>query len=286
MEKVKIETPDMTIGELSDTIESNTLIVRRSTHVGNQPPNEMAIMAGLPPGVEVLMVDTIQGNDNYSSPHRILRKMGNISLASNKKASGRVVGYCDAVNPYNGEQETLDEIHNGTLERLDLNNKPIAMMKYFKQYPDALDAMIAACMEMDELNRMVCEDGKIVAFDRSQNIDDIYLGGKTTGVMIPLNGMMAFDMLLSQEKGSDKTIHLGGPNMVEYVRDENRMKTVSKLFEHACILMGETPRKHIYSVVDSRGLAVIEEISQHELLENGTVIDLRPYRSKSTGLSA
>lgn len=284
---IKVETPRITIGQLSDTIESNQMPVRRSTHVGNQPPLEMAIMAGLPPGVDVMMVDTIQGNDGYALPHRIMKRNEKINLLSNKKASGRVVGYCEAANPYDdGRTATLDQIHQYALDKLNLSNPPIAMMKFFNRYPHILGATIQACLETNELNRLVGEDGKIEEFAPGRAIEQIYSGGKTTGAMIPLNGMMAMDMLISNELGSDRTMHLCGPHMVEYVRDDHRMKIVSELFARACALMEIKAQNHIYRVVDSRGLAVVDALSQHELLETGMSINLEPYYSMPTGRAA
>lgn len=281
---IKVETPHMTIGELTHAIEIGSTPVRRSTHIGNQPPSELVIMSELPPGVDVMMVDTIQGNDRYSSPNMILKNHESIQLLSKNKSRDRAIGYCEAINPYTDQLDSLENIHEHALNQLNLNNRPMTMMKFFGQYPDILGAAISACLETDQINRIVRADGKITSYDPNASISDIYTGGKSTGILVPLNGMMAIDMAISNSLNSEKTLHLAGPDMIEYVRDDRRMEVVSELFQRICVLTGLPTREHIYSVIDSRGLGLIDERSQHELLETGTTIDLSQFHSQPTGL--
>jgi hypothetical protein len=283
---INIEIPQMTIGELSRHIETGIEPVRRSTHVGNQPARELAIMS-LPPGVDVLMVDTIQGNDRYTSPNIIKNRDDSHTLVSRTKASGRVVGSLTAIDPVDGIEKSLPEVHQRALDELELSNRPMTMMKFFRQYPDLLDATVAACSEANQLRRAVREDGKIIDHTPvvSENMTIYGVSGAQSGVLLPLNGMMTLDMLISEQQGSDSTLHLGGADMMQYVQDPERLSQVDELFGRTVSLLGLSHRAHSYRVLDSRGLAVIDEQSQHELLETKRRIDLSEHFHKQTGVS-
>lgn len=284
---IHIENPVLTIGELARHIESGSEPVRRSTHVGNQSARELAIMS-LPPGVDVLAVDTIKGDDRYATPHTIRRsKEEIITLLSRSKASRHIVGSLVATDPYDDINKSLTAIHQGVLDELSLNNKPIAMMKFFRAYPEALGAMISACVETGQLRRYVHHDGTIR--DSSHEDDTSIVYGKsaavTSGALLPLNGMMALDMVVSTLKGSDTTMHLGGADMIRYTQDNERRQEVSKLFSHTLSALGMRAVRHRYKVVDVRGLAVSDHVSQHELKHRGDTIDLSEHYDKPTGIT-
>lgn len=282
---IRVETPRMTIGELVRHVDTHTEPVRRSTHVGNQPPRELAIMSGLPPGVDVLMVDTIQGDDRYTTPHKLIGAAGDQQLVSRNKASGRVVGSVRGRDPHTSELVPLTVMHQAPLDTLRLNNRPVAMMKFFRAYPDHLRATMTACLEANEVRREVHESGKIIPFNT--NTTTIY-GEKESvpaGALLPLNGMMVMDMLVSEEHGSNSTLHLGGADMTRYVADEERMSIVSDIYDKARAALGMQATRHTYRVLDSRGLAcAVLARSQHELIENGESIDLEPHYHKDTGI--
>lgn len=282
---INVEIPQMTIGELSRHIETNTEPVRRSSHVGNQPARELAIMS-LPPGVDVLMVDTIQGSDRYTSPNIIKDLDSHHTLVSRTKASGRVVGSLMAIDPVDGIEKSLPDIHQRALDELELSNRPVAMMKFFRQYPDLLTATIAACNEASQLRRAVREDGKIIDHSATTENPVIYgLDSAHTGVLLPLNGMMTLDMLISAQQGSESTLHLGGADMMQYVQDPERLSQVDELFGRTISLLGLSRQVHTYRVLDSRGLAVTNEQSQHELAKTRARIDLSEHFHKPTGVT-
>lgn len=266
---VVVEVPTMTVGSLARHIETNVEPVRRSSHVGNQPAMELAIMAGLPVGVDVLLVDTIQGNDRYSRPNQIIRTGTAEQLVSNRRSSGHVVGSLVAAD----RQQSLSDIHQRALDSLPLNNRPVAMMEYFGKHPQVLGAVVSACVELGHATRRVEPGGKIT---QSQSHVDgpIYGLDADHGTLLPLNGMMAMDALLSHEAGSDSTLHLAGPDMVRYTLDVARMKEVGEVMTRACSNLGVIQRPHRYRVLNAQNLGVIPEQSQHELLETGRTVDL------------
>lgn len=271
-----IET--ITVGDLSKRIEERSVPVRRSTHIGNQPPRELAIMAGLPAGVEVLMVDTIQGSDTYTKPYQLHTQDGNRALRSRNSSEGFVVGSLVANQLTQHETRTLVEVHQQSLDALPLRNRPVPMMQCFKAYPHILGAVVASCQEEGVITRAVREDGKIV--NEVAGVTAIFGGKETQGLLLPLNGMMAMDMLLSEEKGSDATLHLGGNDMVRYTQDHERMASAGSIFDRACALLGLRNRVHRYRIVPAKNLeATVRSQSQHVLLETGEHVDLEPFHA-------
>lgn len=283
---IHVESPRMTIGQLSDRIEARTSPVRISGHVGNQTPSELVAMAGLPVGVDVMMVDTIQGTDKNSSPYLLRRSFGSEQLMSKTSARDKIVGSLIATDPLDGLEKSLASIHQRALDELPLHNRPITMLKYFSSYPDTLRAMVASCLETGSLQRVVEPSGKIKTSMSPPPDTPIYGLDDTSGLLLPLNGMMAVEMLISMQQQSDLTLHLGGNDMVVYTKDQERMAIVDDLFVRTCALLGIKNRQHTYQVIDSRGLAIINEQSQHELLESGTVVDISHHLDKPTGLEA
>jgi hypothetical protein len=292
--------PDLSIGELCRTIEEKKRPVRRSPHIGNIQPKDMAVMAGLPEGVEVLLVSTIQGDDKITRPHVVqLSRETEIPLTSRSAARNRVVGAVAIrqtdpsmieelpVAPKSGQ--TLSDYHMEALSRLTLTNQPICMMKRFGRNPDLLMATAEACREQGCLHRIVGEDGKIMT-NADPDLQQVGLYGiddatpAEMGALLPLNGMITMDMLLSEDAGSSQTLHLGGGDMVCYTRDQERMEDISTLKARASAQLGHCALRHLYIVVDCRGLAVmVPEVSQHELLVTGRIIDPSEHLDKSCG---
>jgi hypothetical protein len=298
---IQTHHPELTIGELHRAIEAKRRPVRRSPHIGNIPSKDLAVMTGLPPGVEVLMVNTIQGDDKVTKPYVTrLSKDREVSLTSRSAASGRVIGavaiklldqniHTLPVAPTSGQ--SIADYHQEALGRLQLSNQPINMMDRFNQHPDMLRATLEACKEQGCLHRRVGEDGKIHSDkDVDFQVEGIYGIHDSTpthrGVLLPLNGMMTIDMLLSEEEGSPETLHLGGGDMVCYTRDAERMQEVGQIKSRAAALLGRCALPHCYIVQDCRGLAVITpEVSQHELLLAGRQVDPSEHLDKPCGTS-
>lgn len=276
-----IETPALTIGQLTRHIEANGEPVRRSSHVGNQPPRELAIMAGLPSGVDVLLVDTIKGDDAYTRPYKHVTGDTEELLVSRRKANSRVVGALEAMQT----GEKLSKFHADALDRLPLKNRPQPMMKFFAQYPDFVRATMQACAAIGEVRRQVIEDGKIISHDGGV-VEHIYKLDDEVGAMLPLNGMIVMDSLVSEEQGSDSTLHLGGADMLRYMSESARFDTISAIRREARALLGKAASSHTYRVLDSRGLAqAVKSRSQHEMLVTKESIDLSPYMQQSTGVT-
>lgn len=273
----------MTVGALSDTIEAKTRPVRRSTHIGNQPPAELAIMAGLPNGVDIVMVDTIQGSDRYSSPNVLRFGSHAVPLLSKNHASKKVVGslVVPMEAPASLAGKKLSDIHNRALGSLMLTNTPAPMMEAFSKHPDIVNAVMQACSEAGEVQRKVLPGGA-VSFGEEVDInrDGIFgLNGATTGAMLPLNGMMVTDALITHAEGADGSLQLAGPDMIKYTADPDRMGQVARRIDEARGLLGISPFRQIYEVVSIAALtATVKSQSQHELLVSSEEVDLSAHR--------
>lgn len=289
---------DLSIGELCRTIEEGNRPIRRSPHIGNIRPRDLAVMSGLPPGVEVLLVNTVQGDDKVTKPHVVRIGDNEIPLSSRNAARNRVVGAV-AISIVSEEasllpiQPTLGrniaEYHLEALSHLRLSNRPVTMMEKFNEHPELLMATAEACTGQGSLHRQVGDDGKIVANIRPDlKVSGLYgihdVSPSRTGALLPLNGMMALDMLLSEAVGSSETLHLGGGDMMSYTNDESKMEQVSAVKARASALLGLRPTRHRYIVQDIRGLAkTVPVASQHELLLNGHLVDLTTHLDSPSG---
>lgn len=278
-----IETPRMTVGELAEHIESKKEPVRRSSHLGNQAAKELVLMAGFPAGVDIILVDTIPGNDQHSLPYTA--QMGDrvVSLRSRSSSEKRVVGSLTAIDPIDGVERTLQEIHDHPYDHLNLNNRPVPMLEFFSKYPLAFRVLMGVAANLGEVHRQVTEGGRIEPV--TGTITDVYGLDGPQGALVPLNAMMSMDLLVSTIEGSDRTTHLGGRDMTVYTQDQRRMARVGAIYSRACAVLGLGNRDHLYRIVDGRGLgAITPHVSQHHLLNTGAEIDISPHIDLPAGL--
>ncbi len=285
-EQLRVEHPEVSLTQLEKIISEQHMPVRRSPHIGNQNAAELCLQAHMPPGIDVLVVDTITGNDNYSSPRTLMLQNGvSIPLAA-VKASKRVVSHVlvrDDIADHASEEviaifnlqpgRPIADIHQESLKRLQIPNMPVPMMEFFMTKPDVLHAVMAAVCETSTIRRQVTGDGKIIPVD-SQAIDSVYgvedISPKDQGAMIPLNGMMAADVVMQITDGAQTSLHLGGPDMIQYTRDKERMAEVANLVGRALSLLGMQTDTHCLKIADMTSygdhLDPKSHVSQHAML--------------------
>lgn len=278
--------PRITLGELVGLIETPTAPIKRSTHVGNQPAHELVLMTALPPGIEILMVDTIQGDDQYTLPKMVRLAEENLPLCRRKLAAGRIVGAISVdrsclprepnLNCMPEDGETLNSFHTRAIANLQPNNMPRQMLDVFSSQPDILAATMTAAHALGEVKRVVTADGTITTHETADpenhgifGLDDAT--PKSEGSMIPLNAMMALDMAISNlVQGADRTTHLAGPHMCQYTQDKTRMRKVGEILTKTASELGVIIEPHRYEVVDITGLGRLvssaTHTSQHQLL--------------------
>lgn len=292
--RLVIEHPALTVGQLSEQISCPSAPIKRSTHVGNQPPHELLLMLDFPPGIDIGMVDTIQGNDKYSSPRDIILDRERLPLCSKQEASGRVVGSIAiskvelptdltlACSPELGE--TLSEFHARAISMLQPNNQPQVLSAQFARHPEIMRAAMGQTHALGEVLCRADSSGRIVMCG-DEEIEDVGVFGLldespiNEGVLPPLNGMMATDILISAiGLNADKTIHLAGPDMIHYTRDQLRMNRVETIIAKTAAELGVIVAGHCYQIVDITGLRRIVPMathaSQHQLLRARSVVNV------------
>lgn len=263
---MNVELLSINADQLSDRIDRKLAPVRRSSHVGNQPPCELAVITDLPSGVDVLLVDTIRGDDRSTRPDLMIKNDDSIRLLSRRKAARHVVSSLVGIDPVDNIERSLIDIHDRPFVEHGAANRPVLMTRFFRQYPDAFRATIAACMDRGQIRRIVDEGGIIHEAGASSIRDDEIFGlTGDHGIMIPLNGMMALDMLISKELGSDDMIHIAGDDMIQYVQDPMRMQEVAMIIARARDIMALPQFSPRYQIFDIERLPKPHAVSQHSL---------------------
>ncbi len=291
---VMIEHPELSVGQLCQEIRNPTAPIKRSTHVGNQPPHELLLMTEFPTGIGILMVDTIQGNDRYSLPRDIILDRERVLLCSKQEASGRVVGSIAVSKDEVPEDldlccepefgESLSAFHSRAINLLKPNNAPETMSAHFARHPSILRTALNQIHLHGETMCRVDDTGRI-SICGDESVDQVGVFGMndesppTEGLLPPLNGMMVIDMLISAVAlDSDKTIHLAGPDMIRYTRDRTRMENVGMIIGKTAAELGVLVSNHCYQVVDITGLKRVvptaTHASQHQLLRARSVVNV------------
>lgn len=244
---------------ISKTIDEGSPIFR-SPHVGNVSNAELSVIygvAGLGGEVKLEIVDTIRGKDRYSLPRVAIVGMKRILLASNK-GSGKIVGSCEvldaALEELRGEgllaedadPKTLKDLHLDSLRRaLPESVGIVPSSEYFAQ----IGAKAYAAVLRETVNvlgrtlRSVNEEGKIEEGIQAQDFEDIYGLGelKSVGLLPPLEAMMAIEVIKKaiEAPGKDvEIVHIAGPDMIKYTKDEAVMKPVEAIAERVLLDIG------------------------------------------------
>ena len=310
IDRITVEHPEMTIGELSELVEAGTERIVRSVHPGNQTLRNLLIITALPPGIEVMEVDSVQGNDPHSQPDKIILDGATIPLCTRKEAKGKIVrsitiskiGEEQGGDPRVNELvvtpclgETLTEFHARALDRLYPHNPPIAMSQRFAQRLDILQAAMCCAIETGEAQRTAEPDGTIIPVSvqtaRHKGIFGIEDNSPTNEGLLPsLVTMMALDIATSAlVHRTERTIHLGGEDMARYTRDPKVMNKVVALALRIAAELEEGIDEHSYQIVDIRGLnrlvSSATHASQHQLLRAGDIVnvDLEKYEHMPCG---
>ncbi len=234
---------------VSQAIESDEILYR-SPHVGNVNSKELGLVLGLSAigaRMQLELVDTIRGNDSYSQPKVAVVGLQKVALASNKHA-GRIVGSCQA-KPEGVEQLStlgidlpeattdLKQLHvNSLMQALPGSVEVTPSTEFFAQIGDEAYEIVLreAAKTIDRPLRRVQSTGKIDQAVDSVDFSNIYgLGSEPReGLLPPLEAMMAIEVIkqLLENEGSDsQLIHIAGPDMIEYTKDNSIMKPVENI---------------------------------------------------------
>lgn len=264
-----VEHPNLTIGQVVELGQRGDL--RRSSHIGNQPLRELALMSSV--AVRPVLVDTITGNDNYSNPAYIIAGGTRHRLASQKHDS-RVVGSVPLVpERYTqlqgahpelkelGDHEGVASLHTVSLEALNLAaQRSITATGMLASMGEAGGALMEELSTRGSLRRAVRPDGKIssIVADAQTLLKGVFgiedHTPQSEGIMLPLEGMMAMDILAGLRDGRDTIAHAAGTDMRVYTRNAELMGHVGDLVAATQQRLGERATTAAYVVVDITGL--------------------------------
>lgn len=255
--KLQIRQPGSNSLEVVTQAIAEQQTIFRSPHVGNLNSNELRLLFGLDQlgaNTQVLLVDTVRGDDRYSNPRSLIVGQTVLSLASRNYAKSRVVGACevqaDTVQLENiigyalDTSETLTSLHMRSLQKVMPASINITLSSEFFSGRAATYQQVMTASEgyIDRSFRLVDEQGKIREVHDTQGLTLFGMGDKPTeGVMPPLEAVLAFECVnaIAKSPGQDvQIVHVGGPDMVQYVGDETIMGPVGLIAKRAIGRLG------------------------------------------------
>ena len=159
IKSLKIEHPTMKFSELDELCNKER--VSRSSHVGNQNLRETIILTNLK--VNSVLVDTIHGEDNYSSPSYVINGQST-RIASRSKAKNRVpalipITSLPGINPeidsLAENSANILEFHIKSIGRIALANdvKPTLLTEQLDASGDIGNALVESSAELDLFTR-------------------------------------------------------------------------------------------------------------------------------------
>lgn len=292
--KLTVKHPVVSAQELSELSEDN--LVSRSSHVGNQNLRELVLLTNF--NLRQILVDTIHAEDKYARPAHILNGQDK-RLASRSQAKNKIpskVPIRDGIGSFssgeiNGlieQSETVQDLHAVSIGRLALkSNPPILLSEMLDRSGDRGLALMEATAKLGGIRRTVDESGKIQPIDNA-SLDELGVFGlndaspKDGGALLPLEGMMALDILEAQAEGQSETVfHLGGKDMCAYTRDQDVMSRVDQFLQATCSLLEQKQEPVAYSVIDisnaDRLAASCDSSvkSQYDLIERHSALEDR-----------
>ncbi len=242
-----IHPGESSLETVMSAVEEGTSI-KRSPHVGNVNVNELQLVFGIAEmggTMQLDMVDSIQGDDNYSSPRHLVVDGLSIPIVSKKAAKGKVVGACNISEEgeMNCKKSDIANVNEGD-NVLELHQNALASIlpstismststKFFSSIGEqALTAVASTAQSYVERPiRCVTNDGSIKQM--SQETQSIFGVGEDPGqgALLPLEAMMAVELIGAAMSNSDKIVHVAGPDMIRYTKCEAIMQPVKSIVQ-------------------------------------------------------
>lgn len=289
---ITINHPENSLEAVQQAI-INQSELKRSPHVGNVNRNELAIIHGVPEQLggflRVEMVDTIQADDRYASPNKVLfATQEDVKLLSSRQSKGRVVGSAqlssDAVLAIKRscfprfqeavEGMSLTELHMSALKKILSYRVSIrTSSEFFASMGDSAlrEVLTESQKVLERPLRKVDETGKIKPLEGAVPPDDIFGVGTEPGkgVLPPLEAMMAIELLQmaqAHDGGDSQIVHIAGPDMIRYTKDAAIMEPTVAIAQSVGATLGIRADTTIEYVVPD----------MHELLQSEPFINVLP----------
>lgn len=269
--KLKILHPEkQSLKVVSGAIDDGETIYR-SPHVGNVNNQDLGLTMGLSAmggQLQLELVDTIRGSDNFSQPKVAMVGLQKVVLSSNKHA-GRIVGSCEAkvegieriralgidVDP---AAITLKDIHVESLRKaLPEGVSVTPSTEFFGQIgADIYEMVMRESEKVVSRNlRTVTATGRIEDATDAIDFSRIYGLDSAEGLLPPLEAMMAIEVIkkVLENGGCDNQIvHIGGDSMVQYTKLEGTMQPVEDIANRVLSDLGVPSGVILEYIVPSR----------------------------------
>jgi hypothetical protein len=160
--------------------------------------------------------------------------------------------------------------HRRSIAALDTDAHITTITEAVTESGELGQVLMAQLAERGLVRRLVAADGHIRQLNEPTNVQEAGIFGQndttpaSEGVMLPLQGMLAFDVLHALKEGNDTVYHLGGNDMRQYTRDPELMMPVADTIAGTLAELGKPQSTACYQVIDVTGVAhVVDPASAH-----------------------
>lgn len=244
--------PNLSLEDMQVAMKSGTSVLR-SAHVGNARGYNLAVASA---GIPMLLVDHNvvaqfpgdTGDNNYL-PGSIVTAEDILPLDIGRV--GGLVLRTTMKDPVSGQEVFLDEFHSLSLRSAFPSTEIVTSTTYIRHFADLVGEIVdVAAKASPELFRAVVEnDGtlrrepKAQPGQRQRNFAGLLSSYGTLqlaadprterGVLIPNEVDIVVNFIIEAIKsGSDHQIHLSGPDMQLYLKDQRAIEVLQRLYQN------------------------------------------------------
>ncbi len=222
--------------------------IKTSPHVGNLDqgcnPHYLALALA---GVQLELVDTISSNDRNGRPANIVKAGEETVLECGLSNKMKKRTHPCVVNVGNTEL-SLTDFHTQPLVSAGIDFE-LSSRFPSRVHPDLPEALVVAMSRLtpeqglrDARSGMVSQDPKDRIKPSIEAISalgvygsSVFIDDQLSGIILPVQAIMAAEVVEQAIRGSDRTFHIGGSDMVVYTRDPKLADSVQSI----CILAME-----------------------------------------------
>lgn len=273
--ELHVEHPRLTPMDLIKLSKAGE-VVERSDHVGNQHIAALSTITDPRMSVRQILVDTIHGKDIEYSPRRLHILGKTILLAKNASSDTNVRHLKSGTLPA-GEVALLErllgnspepgtdisQLHKKSLKKVAGGKTSVVFLsELVRNNTDTARTLFHNLDDRDLLRRTVLPNGSIVGASKSDlnrtgifgELDEI---GQNSGMLLPLEGMMALDLVLATQVGVDVLYHQAGCDMKRYTKNEDLMSIVGEMAVQTLLQMGHPATLPVYRIIDTSNVETL-----------------------------
>lgn len=283
--ELRVEYPRLTPQHLIKLTEAGELI-ERSDHVGNQ--HISALMTITDPRIKVrqMLVDTTNGNDREYRPRHVkifgqlvpicpddkqLLNVRHLRFEPNTKSSERLSHLPTMKLPNIGEP--IVRTHQASLKKVSEGKSTVVTLTdVIGNNAETSTLVMGHLSNIGLIKRSVTDAGRILHLEATPSVQESGIfgindsSGPYAGTLLPLEGMMALDLVLAARAGVDDVFHQAGCDMRLYTKDTNIMTRVASVAAATLIDLGISYSLPTYHVVDTTNMAKLASVANPEIL--------------------